>query len=231
MINDEGRFIEPGTQRQAHCYGFLPTGGMELHGPWLSGIQWVNIHLIYEPKPNDNSNPLAQQCLTHLIRQVKRRQFGFEFFRACHLTFGFLVNLFACFQRAINNSVWPQYQLLNFCPSFKLIYFVVRIPHAPLTPSANSPQDKPILATCHSLHIRFNPDFLAYKATLTNGPLPTLGQVQTESLLLQQGDLIYTQQKSLLFQKKNLSMKLDIFISTSEEQSVKGTLKNSRVYH
>jgi len=76
------------------------------------------IHLIYELKPNDNSNPLAQQCLTHLIRQVKRRQFGFEFFRACHLTFGFLVNLFACFQRAINNSVWPQYQLLNFLSKF-----------------------------------------------------------------------------------------------------------------
>jgi len=55
------------------------------------------------------------------------------------------------------------------------------------------------------LHIRFNPDFLAYKATLTNGPLPTLGQVQTETLLLQQGDLIYTQQKKgHLFNKKCL---------------------------
>jgi len=29
---------------------------MELHGPRLSGIQWVNIHLIYELKPHDNFN-------------------------------------------------------------------------------------------------------------------------------------------------------------------------------
>jgi len=105
-----------------------------------------------------------------------------------------------------------------------LIYFVVHIPHSPLVPSADSPQDKPILATCHSLHIRFNPDFLAYKATLTNGPLPTLGQVQTETLLLQQGDLIYTQQKKgHLFNKKCLPVK--------KGTGIKGTLKNSRFYH